>query len=665
MLLSAPVRGIAPVVSDLLAAAGRMRKLLVLPLVLFALSAGPAAAQGWDTSGNALLKGSYYFREVFYIVQDYYGDLSRAIALYGQVTFDGNGNYTMNAMAADSNGYGPQPLGAVTGTYSIAASGYGYLSNPLSTGDYVYGLVSKQGYFVGSSTESGFNDLFVAAPLSTQTTLASFKGSYWLADMDLSSMNPLGAISAVMQMSPDGAGNLGTVSVTGYAGQGGTTQYTQTISRPAYVLSNSAFSLSLPIASNGLISGQKFLYISPDGNFVFGGSPLGWDFFVGVRTGSGTPNFGGLFYQAGIDQPLDSNGVGYLDTYYGALNGSGGSAIGHQRLANALASRTYDYTYGETYTIGSGGAYSDSYTRYAVDATGSIRVGSGKGPYLGLNVAVAAPTLSGSGVFLNPEGVVNAGSWAPFTAGIAPGEFIVLNGAGLAPDGLLVASSAPFPTQLGPVQVMINGVAAPLYYATPTAVVAIVPYGLTGAIAQIQVINNGVTSNTVTSYISLVAPGVFTQTQNGLGYGAIEHADYSVVTSANPAKPGETLTVYLTGLGAVSPTVADGDAAPSGSLSSTTNTVAASIGGQTATVSFAGLTPGSVALYQVNVVVPTTATSGDNLLEIDGVDASSAQALIPVGTASTGAAVVAPRAIGRAASKVQPSTHRLDLRQQH
>ncbi len=660
MLLSAPVRGIAPFVSGLLAVAGRMRKLLVLPLVLFALSAGPAAAQGWDTSGNALLKGTYYFREVFYILQDYYGNLARAIALYGQVTFDGNGNYTMNATAADSNGYGPQPLAAVTGTYSIAASGYGYLSNPLSTGDYVYGLVSKQGYFVGSSTESGFNDLFVAAPLSTQTTLASFKGSYWVADMDLSSFSPAGAVSAVMQMNPDGAGNL-AASVTGYVGQGGANLYTQTINRQAYVLSNSAYSVLFPNANN-MISGQKFFYISPDGNFVFGGSPQGWDFFVGVRTGSGTPNFDGLFYQAGIDQPLDSTGVGYLDTYYGALNGSGGSAIGHQRLANALASRTYDYTYGETETVGSGGTYSDSYTRYAVDATGSIRVASGKGPYLGLNVAVAAPTLSGSGVFLNPEGVVNAGSWAPFTAGIAPGEFIVLNGTGLAPDGLLVASSVPFPTQLGPVQVMINGVAVPLYYATPTAVAAIVPYGLTGAIAQIQVVNNGVTSNSVTSFISLTSPGVFTQPKNGLGYGAIEHADYTVVTSANPAQPGETLTVYLTGLGAVSPTVADGDAAPSGSLSSTTNTVAASIGGQTATVSFAGLTPGSVALYQVNVVVPTTATNGDNLLLISGPDASSAQALIPVGTASMGAAIVAPRAIGPRLEKSRTKVQKRSVR---
>ena len=68
---------------------------------------------------------------------------------------------------------GPES-GTLTGTYSISASGYGFISNPLSSGDYVYGLVSQQGIFVGSSTESGFNDLFIAAPFSSQTALEYF-----------------------------------------------------------------------------------------------------------------------------------------------------------------------------------------------------------------------------------------------------------------------------------------------------------------------------------------------------------------------------------------------------------------------------------------------------------------------------------------------------------
>jgi len=52
------------------------------------------------------------------------------------------------------------------------------ISNPLSPTDIIYGLVSQQGIFVGSTTESGYNDLFVAAPLSSpMATNATFKGS--------------------------------------------------------------------------------------------------------------------------------------------------------------------------------------------------------------------------------------------------------------------------------------------------------------------------------------------------------------------------------------------------------------------------------------------------------------------------------------------------------
>src|SRR5580704_9670241 len=116
-----------------------MMKVCRLLLLFTAATAWPAAAQTWDSSGNGMLNGTYYFREVFYIVGDQSGDFQEAAALYNTVTFDGNGHYTMNAVLADSNS-GLQS-GTITGTYAISASGYGFLSNPLSTGDLIYGLV--------------------------------------------------------------------------------------------------------------------------------------------------------------------------------------------------------------------------------------------------------------------------------------------------------------------------------------------------------------------------------------------------------------------------------------------------------------------------------------------------------------------------------------------
>jgi uncharacterized protein (TIGR03437 family) len=119
------------------------------------------------------------------------------------------------------------------------------------------------------------------------------------------------------------------------------------------------------------------------------------------------------------------------------------------------------------------------------------------------------------------------------------------------------------------------------------------------------------------------------------------------------------LTVYLTGLGAVNPAVGDGEAAPSSPLSSTTNTIGARIGGQAATVQFAGLVPGSVALYQMNVQVPSTATAGDHLLVITGLDSYSAEALIPVGGSASGTGAVVPPVAPRFSKSVSKPHRRV------
>ena len=224
----------------------------------------------------------------------------------------------------------------------------------------------------------------------------------------------------------------------------------QTIStKVAYAFSNGAASLGFPV-SGSLVSGTKFLYISPDGNFVFGGSPTGWDFFVGVRTGTGAPNFGGLLpSQAGIDEFIYSNlAGGLLDTYYGAVAYLSSGSVGHERVASIFSSTAFDYTYSDPYTANAttyGTPASSPTMRYAVGAGGAVRIGSGIGPNLGLNVTLAAPTLSGSGVYLNPLGIVNAASWAPFTQAIVPGEFLTLFGTGLAPSGFSATSTIPFP----------------------------------------------------------------------------------------------------------------------------------------------------------------------------------------------------------------------------
>jgi len=628
-------------------------------LLLLAAAVWPAAAQSWDTSGNSLLKGTYYFREVAYAVGDNYGDLQDAVALYNTVTFDGNGKYTMTGATVIDAAQGAYPPQNFSGAYSIAASGYGFLSNPLASGAVIYGLVSQAGIFVGSSTESGFNDLFMAVPVTSGVTVANLKGSYTFAAMDMTTSLYQGSVAYALgymfQVNPDGAGNLGTFTMSGYFGGGGSTVYTQTATAIKYAAINNAYSFTIPNSNNAILTqGQKILYISSDGNFVFGGSANSFDFLVGVRTGvgSGTPNFSGLYYQAGIDEDasnLLSSGYALLDTYYGALSASGGVIVGHQRQSDVFFTNATGLTYADSYTLNSSGAYTDGdgVTKYVIGAGGAVRIGLGIGPYLGLSVALAAPAPSApdSSPWIDPQGVLNAGSFAPFTAGVSAGELITIFGSNLAPN-FQQASAIPFPNSLGGVQVTVNGLPAPLYYVSPTQIAAIVPYAVGTTIASIQVINNSAASNAVTELVNLTTPGVLTQTANGLGYGLIQHtADFSLVTKAHPAVAGETVAVYLTGLGAVNPAVADGSAGPTSTLSKATNTISADISGTTATVGFAGLTPGAAGLYQINLTIPTGLTAGDNTLDILGPDAYAAEALIPIASANASSA----EAVGRRA----------------
>jgi uncharacterized protein (TIGR03437 family) len=135
----------------------------------------------------------------------------------------------------------------------------------------------------------------------------------------------------------------------------------------------------------------------------------------------------------------------------------------------------------------------------------------------------------------------------------------------------------------------------------------------------------------VTEFVNLTAPGVFTVPPGGLGYGAVLHGDYSLVTAQSPAQVGETVAVYLTGLGTTNPVIPDGSAGPASSQ--TNNTIQVYIGGLQATVSYSGLAPDLAGLYQINFTVPAGVTAGDNTLEIVGPDSDAAEALIPVGTA--------------------------------
>ena len=84
----------------------------------------------------------------------------------------------------------------------------------------------------------------------------------------------------------------------------------------------------------------------------------------------------------------------------------------------------------------------------------------------------------------------------------------------------------------------------------------------------------------------------------------LKNVDFSLVGAANPARAGDVILVYCTGLGATSATLATGTLVPSTTTYSTTAPVTATIGGNQATVVYAIASPGFAGLYQVAITVP-------------------------------------------------------------
>ncbi len=622
-------------------------KTTLLVVLLFGACAWQARAQAaFDSSGDGQLNGAYYMRQVFYFVSDDSGDLGDATNIQGEITFNGAGGYTFTGTLFDYASGAKSPTSFTgSGSYVISASGEGYISalNPSYTSDQIIGLVSH-GVFIGSSTETGngYNDLMIAAPIGSVATNSTLNGSYSAAYFD-----PTFPGDALFTMNANGAGNIGTVNVQGYTSTN-TTVAAESLTGVTYNFTNGAAQINFGGSSSSLIYGTEVLYITPDGNFIFGGSALGFDMFAGVRAATSNPsNYDGLYYQAGLDldEAPASSGYTLLDSYFGSLQAFSQNIIGHERVNSLLQySGSSDFTYYDSYTLGGNGTSTDTtfLQSYVSSTDGTIRIGYGIGPYLALNVAFQGPTLNGSGVYLSPVGVVNAASSAPFTAFISPGEFLTLYGSGLAPT--TSSATIPFPNNLSGVQVMINDVAAPIYYVSPTQISVIVPYITSpGEVAQIQVINNGADSNTVTQFTGLTSAGVFTNNPvGGIGYAAAERPDGSVISDANPAEIGETEAVYLAGMGAVSNQPADGAAAPSSPLAETTNAptiylydTAGNYG--TPTITFSGLAPGFAGLYQIDFTIPTGLAAGDGTIEVQGPDSDTLEALFPLSTTTVSA----------------------------
>lgn len=195
--------------------------------------------------------------------------------------------------------------------------------------------------------------------------------------------------------------------------------------------------------------------------------------------------------------------------------------------------------------------------------------------------------------------VVNAASFQP---ALAPGALVSIFGQALA-NGTAQASGFPLPTNMGGSTVTLNGKALSLVFVSPNQINAALPLDAPTGPATVRVTTAGGFSE-VKINISDTAPAIFPF--------AITHINGSLVSATAPAQPGETIVIYMTGLGQVNGSVAAGQPSPSSPLLSATATVEVDLGDTnpvTVIPGFAGLAPGFVDVYQVNVTIPVTLPS--------------------------------------------------------
>jgi len=623
-------------------------------VLLFAILASlPAPAQ--TLNGNATLQGSYAVR--YLGVQGYPCDCP--VAFSGTLTFDGKGAFQVSGQGTTNNSGDHALTPQASGTYSVWSNGMLTMTNPFAAANsntFLYGGVG-QGAIVASSTDTQYLDILVGTPVASGLSNASLSGSYYMASMEFASGSFANTRNTFSTITADGSGGLGSVTIKGSSTNLNGTATTQTSAGATYsVTANGSGTMNFPAPSgvstaNQLLSGNKTLYVSPDGNLFVAGSPTGYDFVIGIKrqTGNFPATISGLFFTAELENCADcgqNTGVYAYEGSFNEIGGSAGTELDHLRVnidgaySAGYNPVSYDETYNQTLKLDANGSATDTAGDYQLGVSANqnyLLVIGGAGDYY-LQVGVKTIPVTGTGVFLSPYGVVNGASFAPFTAQLSPGEVITLFGSGLS-SGSPASASAPFPNTLNNVQVLItpSGATAPLnapvYSVTPTQISAVVPFTIptSTSIVSIQVSNGGTLSNAVQAYMGSTSPGLFTQTQNGLGNAAIVHADYTLVDAAHPAKVGETVQVFLVGLGAVSGTTAAGAAAPSAEpLARVTNTPDVYIDNLLANVTFAGLAPGLGGLYQVNVTVPSGVGTGSVNLEISAIDADNVQATIPI-----------------------------------
>ena len=227
------------------------------------------------------------------------------------------------------------------------------------------------------------------------------------------------------------------------------------------------------------------------------------------------------------------------------------------------------------------------------------------------SILFAAASAFGQPV-ISPYGIVNNGSYVPYALrnyGIAQGSVFAIFGSKLGPDTLVKAESFPLKTEVGGTSVRVTsfGVAVDAYplYVTQGQIGALMPSNAPLGTASVTVTYNGQTSAPVETVVVRRSFGAFTANQSGSGpaiaFNYVSAIDQPLNSVLTPARPGQVVTLWGTGLG---PVAGDETAGPlPGDLDVRMNVQVAGI---PARVLYKGRSGCCAGIDQINIEVPAS-----------------------------------------------------------
>lgn len=220
---------------------------------------------------------------------------------------------------------------------------------------------------------------------------------------------------------------------------------------------------------------------------------------------------------------------------------------------------------------------------------------------------LAAAGCKPNGPCYAAEGIVNAASnlsesLAPFTWASIYGTALSYNTRARAPEDELPG--------FGGVNVLVNNLPALISYISPLQVNFLIPFAITTSEAVVQVTREGMAGPAITVKLSDCSPALFVRdADTAVAAHPQDPEHYTDVTPESPARAGEIIILYATGLGPLLQPLDDTEVPRTADPIARRNEFTLVLDGKPVEdrlIEYAGAAPGFIGVYQINLKLAGT-----------------------------------------------------------